>query len=97
MTASLLNCSSEVKKKKHVFHIENPKIFRYHDFQLEIHQKTTWNIISVVMYIDHDMDLSENIWYIMILQENGIFNTWKLNNLSRTVFKSTKISEFSCN
>lgn len=61
MTASLLNCSSEVKKK-HVFHIENPKIFRcYHDFQLGIHQKTTWNMISVVMYIDHDMDLSENI------------------------------------
>lgn len=46
-------------------------------------------MISVVMYIDRDMDLSENIWYILL--ENGIFNTWKLNNLSRTVFKSTKI------
>lgn len=52
-------------------------------------------MISVVMYIDRDMDLSENIWYILL--ENGIFNTWKLNNLSRTVFKSTKISELSCN
>ena len=27
---------------------------------------------------DHDMDFRENIWYI--LQENSIFNTWKLNN-----------------
>lgn len=49
-------------------------------------------MISVVMYIDCDMDLSENIWYILL--ENGIFNIWKLNNLFRIVFKFIKIRVF---
>ena len=34
--------------------------------------------VIVGMSSDHDMDFRENIWYI--LQENSIFNTWKLNN-----------------
>ena len=91
MTVSLLNCFSEVKKKNVLYW--QPKnlllLSRFSELESIKKQQSEYPVTMTVV------DFSENIWYI--LQENSIFNTWKLNNLSGTFFKSTEISEFSSN